>query len=170
MTPRQPPDLPVELGIALDANRVAPTLRLREIERGRDGEGGVGTETPPGDRRARLSGVSRQHRLQYIFPAICTLKVAGPQSAPHQIAELVEHEERMQALRLEVAIVSRSLLIAMNRALGAVHVQRDALRRSPVMHRVDPAAGQIGVEIDTNCQVIAISEHPEVDVRRKQDA
>jgi hypothetical protein len=50
----------------------------------------------------------------------------GPERAPLQVTILVEHEERMQALRLEVAIPGCALLVAMNRALGAVHVQRDA--------------------------------------------
>ena len=60
-----------------------------------------------------------------------------------QVAELVEYEERVQALRLEVAVPDRSFLVAMHRALRAVHVERNRLGRAPIMHGIDPAAGQI---------------------------
>lgn len=72
------------------------------------------------------------------------MNVTGPQGTPLQIPVLVEHEERMQALRLEVAVPDRALLVAMDRAFGTVHVQRDALRCLPVVHGVDPAAGKVG--------------------------
>ena len=71
------------------------------------------------------------------------MDVAGSKRAPLQVAELVEHEERVQALRLEVAVPNRSLLVAMHRALRAVHVERKRLGRPPIMHGIDPAAGQI---------------------------
>jgi hypothetical protein len=49
----------------------------------------------------------------------------------------------VQALRLEVAVPDRAFLIAMHRALGAVHIERDRLRPAPIMHGIDPATGQI---------------------------
>ena len=43
-----------------------------------------------------------------------------------------------------MAVPSRALLVSVDRALRAVHVKRDDLRRSPVVDGVDPAARQIG--------------------------
>jgi hypothetical protein len=54
--------------------------------------------------------------------------VAGPERTPFQVAGLVEDEQRVQALRLEVAVPGGALLIAMNEALGTVHVECDNLR------------------------------------------
>ena len=41
-------------------------------------------------------------------------------------------------------VPDRALLVAMHRAFGTVHVQGDALRRAPGVHRVNPAARQVG--------------------------
>ena len=151
----QPGDLFVELRVAFDADGVIPALGFQQIEERRDGECGVGTEPPPGDRRPSGRRVSRQHRPQDIFPAIGAVHIAGAQRTPLQFAELVEHEQGMQALRLEMAVPGRSLLIAMHRAFRAVHVQRDDLRRPPVMHRVDPATRQI----DQHREVVRLGQH-----------
>ncbi len=72
------------------------------------------------------------------------MDIARTQRTPLQIAELVEHEQRVQALRLEMTVPSRSLLTPVQRALRTVHVEGDRLGRSPVMRRIDPAAGKIG--------------------------
>ena len=133
----------MEPGVTLDPDRVVPTLGLQQVEQGRDGEGGIRTEPPPRDRGPGVGQVARQHGAQHLLPAVGTVHVARPERAPLQIAELVEHEERVQAFRLKVAIPGRALLIAVDRALGTVHVERDDLRRLPVVHCVDPAAGKI---------------------------
>jgi hypothetical protein len=75
--------------------------------------------------------------------------IAGTQGAPLQVAKLVEHEQRVQALRLEVTVPHCSLLIAVNRTLRTVHVEGNGLRRAPVMHGVDPTARQVrqGIEV-----------------------
>ncbi len=44
--------------------------------------------------------------------------VAGTQGAPFQIAELVEHEQRMVTDAAEMAVVGRALLLAMCRAVA----------------------------------------------------
>ena len=95
---RQPADPLMQLGVAFDADGVVPARGLQQIEQRRDGEGGVGPEPPARDRRAGLSRVARQHRAQHVLPAVCTVDVAGPEGASLQVAELVEHEQRVQAL------------------------------------------------------------------------
>ena len=139
-----PGDPLVELGVALDADGVVPALRLQQVEQHRDGEGGVCAKPAARDRGPGLGRVARQHGAQNVFPAVGAVHVAGPERAAFQIAELVEHEQRVQALRLEMAVPGRALLVAVDRALGAVHVERDDLRRAAIVNGVDPAAGEIG--------------------------
>jgi len=64
-------------------------------------------------------------------------------SAPLDIAELVEHEQRVITGATEVAIVGAAFLLAVGRALARIHVEHDDPRRSPLVHLVDPLAGQI---------------------------
>ncbi len=89
-----------------------PALGLQQLEQRRNSEGGVGPEPPARDRRPRLRRISHQHRLEHIFPAIGAVDIARPQSAPLQIAELVEHKQRVQALLLEVAVPDSAFLNA----------------------------------------------------------
>ena len=58
----------------------------------------------------------------------------------------------------EVAVPGRALLLAMGRALGAVHVEDDAVWRSPHMHPVDPGAGQVRErrEVRLACQPLGL--------------
>jgi hypothetical protein len=71
------------------------------------------------------------------------VQITRPEPATLQVAELVEHEQRMVARTSEVAVVGRTLLLAMGRTLGAVHVENDAVGRLSCMHTVDPDAGQV---------------------------
>ena len=66
------------------------------------------------------------------------MDVAGAQVAPFQIAELIEHEQRMIAGTPEVPIVSCAFLVAMGRADEAIHVEDDHLRRMAVINLIDP--------------------------------
>ena len=134
----------VEFGIALHADGVIPALGFQQVKQRRDGEGRIGPEPPPFDRGPGGGGTARQNRLQHILPTIGAVDIAGPQSAPFQIAELVEHEKRVQALLPEMTIPCRPFLIAVHRAFRTVHVQSDDLRRAFVVHRVNPAARQVG--------------------------
>jgi len=71
-------------------------------------------------------------------PILRTMDIAGTHEALRQVAERVEAEERMVAGATEAPVVSRGLLTAVGRALGAVHVQGDGLRRVATMDPVDP--------------------------------
>jgi hypothetical protein len=70
--------------------------------------------------------------------------VARPQGPPLDIAEPVEHEQRVIAGAPEMPIVGAAFLLAVGRALAQIHVEDDGLRRSPLMHLVDPLVRQIG--------------------------
>ena len=69
--------------------------------------------------------------------------VAGAQRATLQVAELVEHEQRVIAGAAEVAVTGRALLLAECRADGAVHVEHHAPRRIVVVNPVDPHPRQV---------------------------
>ena len=69
------------------------------------GEGGVTTEITP----ECLVPVSSDHRVQHIAPFMGAVHVARTQGATLQIAELVEHEQRVIARAAEVTIVGRAL-------------------------------------------------------------
>jgi hypothetical protein len=43
-----------------------------------------------------------------------------------------------------MAVVGAALLLAVGRALARIHVEHDDPRLTPLMHRVDPLARQIG--------------------------
>src|ERR1700704_334533 len=72
------------------------------------------------------------------------MDVPRAQGASFQIAELVEHEERVVAGAAEMPVVGAALLLAVGRALARIHVEHDDLRLAPLVHHVDPPAGQIG--------------------------
>ena len=63
------------------------------------------------------------------------------QGAAFQIAELVEHEQRMIAGAFVMAFPDAHLLLAMGRTDAGIHVEHDALRRTANMYAVDPLAG-----------------------------
>jgi len=88
--------------------------------------------------------VARDHRLQHRAPAIGAVDVAGPQDAPLQIAELVEHEQRVVARAAEMSVVGAAFLLPVGRALARIHVEHDRLRPASLVHLVNPLAGQIG--------------------------
>ena len=145
----------VEFGIALHADGATPALGFQQVKQRRDGEGRIGPEPPPFDRGPGGGGTARRNRLQHILPTIGAVDIAGPQSAPFQIAELVEHEKRVQVLLLEMTIPCRPFLIAMHRAFRTVHVQSDDLRRALVVHGVNPAPRRI----DQHREVLRPGQH-----------
>jgi hypothetical protein len=81
------------------------------------GEAGVGPEI---DAR-ELATIPRHDRLQHCLPSVGAVNIARAQRATFQIAELVEHEQRMVAGAVIVAIPDAVLLFAVCRArrLGA---------------------------------------------------
>jgi hypothetical protein len=70
--------------------------------------------------------------------------VARAKAAPFQIAELVEHEERVVAGATKVPVVGAAFLSTARLADTAVHVEHDGRLRPARMHSVDPGTGQIG--------------------------
>jgi hypothetical protein len=79
----------------------------------------------------------RLHEL----PAVGTVNVAWTQRAAFQIAELVEHEQRVKAGAGLMTVPDAGLLFAMGRAYARIHVKHNATRRSSTVHEVDPPAG-----------------------------
>jgi hypothetical protein len=70
--------------------------------------------------------------------------VARTQRTPFQIAELVEHEQRVIAGAPEMAVVGGAFLVAVGRAFARIHVEHDDPRPTPLVHHLDPLARQIG--------------------------
>jgi hypothetical protein len=95
--------------------------------------------------------------------------VARSQEAALQIAILIEHEQRMVTGAAEVAVIGRALLLAVGRALGAIHVEDNALGRPALVHPVDPGAGQVcqGLEIGITRQPLSL-ETPDLAAGRSQ--
>ena len=57
-----------------------------------------------------------------------------------QVAELVEHEQRVVAGSGEVAVAGGAFLIAMGRADAGIHAERNGARRTPAVNAVDPVS------------------------------
>ena len=72
------------------------------------------------------------------------MDVARPQLTPFDIAELVEHEQRVIAGAAEMPVVGTAFLLTIGRALARIHVEHDGLRRTPLVHLVDPLTEQVG--------------------------
>ena len=83
------------------ADGVLESPGFQELVDLRRDEGGIGAEVMP----ERLVPVSSDHRLQHVAPLVGAVHVAGTQGAPFQIAELVEHEQRVKARAAEMAVV-----------------------------------------------------------------
>ena len=126
--------------IGRQPDRVADALGFEELVHLGIGEGRVAPEIEA----LHDAPVAGNHRLQHRAPAIGAVHVARPQGAPLDIAELVEHEQRVIAGAAEMPVVGAAFLLAVGRALARIHVEHDGLRRSPPVHLVDPLAGQIG--------------------------
>ena len=90
------------------------------------------------------ASVARDDRLEHAIPAVGAVHVAGAKRAALQIAELVEHKERMIAGAAEVAVPDALFLFAMRRADARIHVEHDASWRTAAVNAVDPSTGEIG--------------------------
>src|SRR3954471_18819232 len=88
--------------------------------------------------------VTRNHRLQHRTPTIGTMDVARPQGTPLDVAELVEHEQRMIAGAGEMAVIGAAFLFAVGGSFARIHVEYDDLRPSPPAYFVNPPTRQIG--------------------------
>src|SRR5262245_42354986 len=122
--------MPLSSPVVLRPDGVADVLGLQQLVDLWLGERGIGAEV---EIDAPLT-VAANHRLQHEAPGLGAVDVAGSQQTAFQITELVEQEQRMITGAAEVTVPGRTLLLAMGRALGAVHV--DARGRS--RRRTDP--------------------------------
>jgi len=103
-------------------------------------EGGIGPEIDARD----LAAITDDDRLEHPLPAVRAVHVAGTQRAAFQIAELVEHEQRMIAGASVMTVPDAHLLLPMGRADARIHVEHDATRRPSSVHQVDPVAREVG--------------------------
>ena len=100
-------------------------------------EAGVGPEIEARE----FAAIARHDRLQDAFPSIGAVDVARPQGAALQIAELVEHEQRVIAGAFVMPVPDAHLLFAVSRIHARIHVEHNASRRTAGMNLVDPLAG-----------------------------
>ncbi len=137
---QQPRDPFLQHRIGGQPDGVFVALHLQQFVDLGVGEGGVTPEV------AALHPVPirRQHRLQYLAPAIGAVHIAGPQSAAFQISERVEHEQRVIAGAAEMTVVGAAFLRTVGLAHTAVHVEHGGGLRLACMHAIDPGTGQIG--------------------------
>src|SRR6266567_7756605 len=83
-------DLALQDGVGRQPDRIAVALGFKELVDLWVGEGRIAAEITP------LHGaVADDHRLQHVPPAVSAVNVSRTQGAPLQIAELVEHEQRV---------------------------------------------------------------------------
>src|ERR1700693_3486433 len=115
-TREQVADLALQDGGGWQSDRIAVALGFEELVDLRIGEGRVAAEIAP-LHRALVTG---DHRLQNVPPARGAVDVPRTQRAPLQIAELVEHKQRMIARTAEVAIVGTAFLVAVGFALARI--------------------------------------------------
>jgi hypothetical protein len=75
-----------------------------------------------------------------------------------EIAELVEHEQRVVAVTAEVSVPRRALLSSVGWALGTIHVENDVVGRFAGVDLVDPSAGESreGREVDVARQPLGL--------------
>src|SRR4029077_6374002 len=91
-----------------------------------------------------LSLVSFDDRGEHALPTIGAVDVTGTWCAAFQVAELVEHEQRMIAGAGVMAVPDAVLLFAVRWTHARIHVKHDAFRRATTMDDIDPLAGKIG--------------------------
>src|SRR3954471_22907905 len=132
-------DLALENSIGGQADHIAVVLSFQEFVDLRRGKTRIGSEIAPLHR----GPVTGDDRLQHLTPALGGVDVAGPQSAAFQVAELVEHEQRVIAGAAEVPVVGGSFLPAVGRAHAGVHVQHDPFHGSAGVNAVDPVPTQV---------------------------
>ena len=121
-------------------DRVLVAFGLQELVDLGVGKGGIGAEVV-----AEVAlPVAGHDRFEHVLPAVRRVNVARTQRAAFQIAELVEHEQRMIAGAGEVAVVGGAFLIAIGRADTRIHVEHDGPQRAAAVNAVDPLPGQVG--------------------------
>src|SRR3954451_4604771 len=89
-------------------DRVAGTLGFKKLVDLRIGKSCVTSKI----QMLRDAPVTRYHRLQHCAPAVGTMYVARPQRTSLDIAELIEHEQRVIAGAGEMSIIGAAFLLA----------------------------------------------------------
>src|SRR3954454_12302821 len=135
----QMPDLVLQDLVGRQADRVAGTLGFEELVNLGIREGCVTSEI----QMLHDAPVTSNHRLQQRAPAVSAVDVARPQDTAFDIAELIEHKQRMIAGTSEMPVVGAAFLFAVGRAFARIHVEYDSLLPSPPTHFVNPLTGQI---------------------------
>src|SRR4051794_15707176 len=136
---QQMSDLILQDLVGRQPDRVACTLGFKKLVDLGIGESGVASKI----QMLHNAPVTRNHWLQQRAPAVSTMDIARPQYASLDVAELIEHEQRMIAGTGEMPVVGAAFLFAVGRAFARIHVEYDGLRRSPPAHLVNPLTGQI---------------------------
>src|SRR5208282_3703040 len=113
-TLEQVADLALQNDVGRQPDRIAVTLGFEELVNLRIGEGRVPSEIAPLHR----ASVARNHRLQHGPPAISRMDISGPQGTSLQIAELVEHEQRMITGAGKMPIIGAAFLCAVGRTFA----------------------------------------------------
>jgi hypothetical protein len=102
-------------------DRVLVTFSFQKLIDLGVGKGGIGAEVA-----AEITlPVTGHDRFEHVLSAVGRMDVALAQRRTLQIAELVEHEQRMVAGAGEVTVVGGAFLIAMGRADTRIHVEHD---------------------------------------------
>src|SRR5215212_2264668 len=120
--------------VGWQADRVAGTLGFKKLVDLGIGESGVASKI----QMLHNAPVTRNHRLQQRAPAVSTVDVARPQCASLDVAELVEHKQRMIAGAGEVAVIGAAFLFAVGWTFTRIPVEHDGLRPPPAAHFVNP--------------------------------
>ena len=134
-------DGPLQHGSGREADGIRYGPSLQRLVEGRDSKGRVGADDdglPP--------GLGPLHdREEGLLPPVSTVDVARPERGGQAVAVLVEDEEGMLADGLDVAVVGRRLLPAVDRTLGAVDIQDQPPRERAgrlVLHPVRSEASE----------------------------
>jgi hypothetical protein len=106
--------------VGWDANRVLHAPLLQRFTDLRLGEGGVGAK----DHLFAQLLLPLDLGKQQFLPVAGTVDVAGPRLCRQTVALAVEPQQRVIAGGLEVSVVGALLLLAVDRDLGRVHVQK----------------------------------------------
>ena len=107
-------------------DRVLVAFGLQELVDLGVGKGGIGAEVA-----AEVAlPVAGHDRFEHVLPAVRRMDVARAQRTAFEVAELVEHEQRMVAGAGEVAVVGGAFLIAMGRTDARIHIEHDGPRRA----------------------------------------
>ena len=101
--PEQMGDALLQHPVGRKPDGVTEAFRFEEVVNLRHGEGRVGPKVAP----ELPVPVAYNDRLQYVAPVVGAVYVAGPKHAPPQIAEPMEHEQRVIAREGETAVVGR---------------------------------------------------------------